>query len=247
MTAVLEQSHQVGLTILDIDARIIETKTYILTYQMFSMATEGDFGLQSINQNKAFLKINTFLNTIIDNSVAFRMEDMLKVDRFLAEYDNNLMVLPDLDDITLMETLHRKLQTIAGEYTCISKLSLKDQDTGLTYHGFFDEDTRYHLPSQKEFAGEMSYWELPWWDRYDVLTFDNFADTQEEIDEHRSNTDLEKLTDLFDKVDENIEDIINNAKAGLIVDDTVEDKKPGEVVSLDQAKKKKGKWKPTVV
>jgi hypothetical protein len=211
------------------------------------MATEGDFGVQSINQNKAFLKINTFLNTIIDNSVAFRMEDMLKVDRFLAEYDNNLMVLPDLDDITLMETLHRKLQTIAGEYTCISKLSLKDQDTGLTYHGFFDEETKYHLPSQKEFAGEMSYWEFPWWDRYDVLTFDNFADTQEEIDEHRSNTDLEKLTNLFDKVDENIEDIINNAKAGLIVDDTVEDKKPGEVVSLDQAKKKKRKWKPTVV
>ena len=93
----------------------------------------------------------------------------------------------------------------------------------------------------------MSYWEFPWWDRYDVLTFDNFADTQEEIDEHRSNTDLEKLTNLFDKVDENIEDIINNAKAGLIVDDTVEDKKPGEVVSLDQAKKKKRKWKPTVV
>lgn len=247
MTAVLEQSHQVGLTLLDIDARIIETKTYTLTYQMFSMATEGDFGVQSINQNKAFLKINTFLNTIIDNSVAFRMEDMLKVDRFLAEYDNNLMVLPDLDDITLMETLHRKLQTIAGEYTCISKLSLKDQDTGLTYHGFFDEETKYHLPSQKEFAGEMSYWEFPWWDRYDVLTFDNFADTQEEIDEHRSNTDLEKLTNLFDKVDENIEDIINNAKAGLIVDDTVEDKKPGEVVSLDQAKKKKRKWKPTVV
>ncbi len=214
---------------------------------MFSIATEGDFGIQSINQNKAFLKINTFLNTIVDNSVAFRMEDMLKVDRFLAEYDNNLMVLPDLDDITLMETLHRKLQTIAGEYTCISKLSLKDQGTGLAYHVFFDEDAKYHLPSQKEFAGEMSYWELPWWDRYDVLTFDNFADTQEEIDDHRSNTDLEKLTDLFDNVDENIEDIINNAKAGLIVDDTVEDKKPGEVVSLDQAKKKKGKWKPTVV
>lgn len=247
MTAVLEQSHQVGLTILDIDARIIETKTYILTYQMFSMATEGDFGLQSINQNKAFLKINTFLNTIIDNSVAFRMEDMQKVDRFLADYDNNLMVLPDLDDISLMETLHRKLQTIAGEYTCISKLSLKDLDTGLTYHGFFDEDTKYHLPSQKEFAGEMSYWELPWWDRYDVLTFDNFADTQEEIDEHRSNTDLEKLTDLFDNVDENIEEILNRAKAGLIVDDTTEGKKSGEVVSLDQAKKKKGKWKPTVV
>ena len=94
----------------------------------------------------------------------------------------------------------------------------------------------------------MSFWEKPWWDRYDVLMFDNFADSQQEIDEHRANPETAMLTDLFDDIDENIEEILNKAKAGLIVDDLDESaKKAGEVVSLDQAKKKKGKWKPTVV
>ena len=248
MTAVLEQSNRVSITLLDSDMRLIDSKRFTVTYQMFSMADQDDFGQQSFNQNKAFLKINVFLNTIVDNSVAFRIEDMAKVERFLAEYDNNLMVLPDLDDITLLECLHRKLQTIAGEYTVVSKISLLDHETGLTYHGFYEDGEGYHLPSQKDFAGDMSFWETPWWDRYDVLMFDNFADTQKEIDEHRANPETAMLTDLFDDIDENIEEILNKAKAGLIVDDLDESaKKAGEVVSLDQAKKKKGKWKPTVV
>ena len=248
MTAVLEQSNRVSITILDNDMRLIDSKRFTVTYQMFSMADQDDFGQQSFNQNKAFLKINVFLNTMVDNSVAFRIEDMAKVERFLAEYDNNLMVLPDLDDTTLLECLHCKLQTIAGEHTVVSKISLLDHETGLTYHGFYEDSEGYHLPSQKDFAGDMSFWEKPWWDRYDVLMFDNFADTQEEIDEHRANPETAMLTDLFDDIDENIEEILNKAKAGLIVDDLDESaKKAGEVVSLDQAKKKKGKWKPTIV
>ena len=103
MTAVLEQSNRLSITLLDNDMRLIDSKRFTVTYQMFSMADEDDFGQQSFNQNKAFLKINVFLNTMVDNSVAFRIEDMAKVERFLAEYDNNLMVLPDLDDITLLE------------------------------------------------------------------------------------------------------------------------------------------------
>jgi hypothetical protein len=250
MTAVLEQSNRVSITLLDNDLRLIDSKRYTVTYQMFSMATEQDFGHESFNQNKSFLKINLFLSTIVDNSVAYRIEDTARVEKMLAEYDNNLMVLPDLDDITLLECLHRKMQAIAGEYTVVSKISLLDHETGLTYHGFYEDDEGYHLPSQEDFAGDMSYWKTPWWDRYDVLTFDNFADSQQEIDDHRSNVELERLTDLFDDIDDNIDEILNNAKAGLIVDDMEESKKPGKVVSLDQAKKdkkRKGKFKPKLV
>jgi hypothetical protein len=249
MTAVLEQTHKIGITIIDSNAGYIENKNYTITYQMFSMATTYDFGNHSQNQNKSFLKVNYFLSGVVDNSVAFALEDMKHAERFLADYSNNLIVLPDLDDMTLLECLHRKLQTIAGEHTVISKLSIHDDQTGLTYHGFYDDETAYSLPSQKDFCGELSYWEQCWWDRYDVLMFDNIAETQEEIDLHRESQDLDKLSEPFDDIDESISEILERVRKGLIVDDD-EVKVPGEVVSLDQAKaskRKKSKWKPTIV
>ena len=249
MTAVLEQTQKIGITVIDSNAGYIENKNYSITYQMFSMATTDDFGNHSQNQNKSFLKVNYFLTAVVDNSVAFVLEDMAHAERFLADYSNNLMVLPDLDDMTLLECLHRKLQTIAGEHTVISKLSLVDQQTGLTYHGFYDDESSYSLPSQKEFCGELSYWDECWWDRYDVLMFDNIAETQEEIDLHKQSQDLDKLSEPFDDIDESISDILEKVRNGLIVDDD-EVKVPGEVVLLEQAKatkKKKSKWKPTIV
>jgi hypothetical protein len=220
MTAVLEQSQKIGLTVIDSNARYIENKNFTITYQMFSMASSDDYGNHSQNQNKSFLKVNYFLTAVVDNSVAFVIEDMVHAERFLSDFNNSLMVLPDLDDMTMLECLHRKLQTIAGENTVISKLSLLDHQTGLTYHGFYDDETSYSLPSQQEFCGELSYWEQCWWDRYDILMFDK-----------------------------SISDILEKVRKGLIIDDD-EVKVPGEVVSLDQAKaikKKKAKWKPTIV
>lgn len=249
MTAVLEQSQRIGLTVIDSSARYIENKNYTITYQMFSMATTDDFGNHSQNQNKSFLKVNYFLTAVVDNSVAFILEDMRNAERIFADYNNNLMVLPDLDDMTLLECLHRKLQTIAGEHTVISKLSILDQQTGLTYHGFYDDESSYSLPSQKEFCGELSYWEQCWWDRYDILMFDNIAETQEEIDLHRASLDLDALAEPFNDIDDSISDILEKVRKGIIVDDD-EVKVPGEIVSLDQAKatkKKKSKWKPTIV
>ena len=249
MTAVLEQSQKIGLTVIDSNARYIENKNFTITYQMFSMASSDDYGNHSQNQNKSFLKVNYFLTALVDNSVAFVIEDMVHAERFLSDFNNSLMVLPDLDDMTMLECLHRKLQTIAGENTVISKLSLLDHQTGLTYHGFYDDETSYSLPSQQEFCGELSYWEQCWWDRYDILMFDNIAETQEEIDLHRESQDLDVLAEPFNEIDESISDILEKVRKGLIIDDD-EVKVPGEVVSLDQAKaikKKKAKWKPTIV
>jgi hypothetical protein len=250
MTAVLEQTHKVALTLIDATGRYIESKDYSITYQMFSIASTDDFGNHSQNQNKAFLKVNYFLTGILDNSVAFALEDMSVAERFLADFNNNLMVLPDLDDMTMLECLQRKMQTIAGEHTVISKISLRDNVTGLTYHGFYEDDSSYSLPSQKDFCGEMSYWETPWWDRYDVLTFDNIAETQEEIDTHRNSVDVEQLAEPFNDIDESITEILDKVKAGIVVDDdgniTITPKE-GKVVEMDQLRKKKAKWKPTIV
>jgi hypothetical protein len=79
--------------------------------------------------------------------------------------------------------------------------------------------------------------------------FDNIAETQEEIDLHRESQDLDVLAEPFNEIDESISDILEKVRKGLIIDDD-EVKVPGEVVSLDQAKaikKKKAKWKPTIV
>ena len=82
MTAVLEQSTKVSLTVIDSVARYIDSKNYTISYQMFSMATKDDFGNHSENQNKSFLKVNFFLRSVLDNSVAFVLEDMPNAERF---------------------------------------------------------------------------------------------------------------------------------------------------------------------
>ena len=251
MTAVLEQSSKINLTCIDSAARFIDAKTYTVTYQMFSMPGEEVDDIISLSQyqNSAFLKINYFLTKVLDNSVAFVLEDMKHAEGWLAEYDNNLLIMPDLDDMTLLEVIHRKLQTIAGDYSCVSKLSLYDHDTELTYHGYYNEDERkYNLPEQADWCGPLSYWETPWWDRYDIMTFDNIAESQEDIDGHKATADFDSLSQAFNDIDNNIDDMLRRIANGIIVDDDKEFKGPAEVVSLDSAKKKKeAKWTPKIV
>ena len=127
MTSVLEQATKINLTVIDSNSRFIESKKYTVTYQMFSIAVSSDVPNHSQHQNSAFLKVNYFLHEVLDNAVAFMLEDMSHAERFLAEFDNHLMVLPDLDDMTLLEVIHRKLQTIAGEHTIINKYGRKDE------------------------------------------------------------------------------------------------------------------------
>lgn len=245
MPSTLEQKLSFKLTLIDSQMRFFDSKEFNLTYQMFSMPADDDVLAQSKYQNSAFLKINYFVKDVLDGSLAFTMDEMDLASKFLSEFDNNFLVLPDLDDVTLLQAIHSKLSVIAGERTLISDLKLEDCSLGLSYNFFLDEDTVYtSLPSQQEWLGELSFWDEPWWSRYDVLTFDNVATDAEERDAHKADKDqresiVQPLLDIDDSVDELL------AKVQKQLDNA--EHEPAELISLDSVRKKKSKWTPTIV
>lgn len=248
MPATVEQSNTVRIAIFDSNQRYIEQKRITLTYQMFSIKDEADVLKQSRAQNAAYIKIGTFLRGNVDGSVAFTMDDMPMASKFLSEFDNSFMVLPDLDDVTLLEALHRKLSVLAGELSCVTKLQLYDHDLNIKYNFYYeDEDTQYNLPTIDEWLGELSFWEKPWWDRYDVLTFDNVADDIAERDAHREDAENRAHTYRpLDEIDEEINQMMDNMQKAYDEQNGIE-RPGGELVSLEAVRKKKGKWKPTIV
>ena len=248
MPATLEQSHTVKIAVFDTRQRYIEQKKFTITYQMFSLPEENDVLKQSKAQNSAYLKIGLFLNNHLDGTLAFTMDDMPMAGKFLSEYDNGFMVLPDLDDVTILEALHRKFSALAGEMTIITKLSLFDEELNLKYNFYYeDEETKYTLPTIDEWLGDLSFWDVPWWDRYDVLTFDNVALDAEERDKHRADEGARAGTYApLDDIDDDVEAMLKGIKAN-VDEENQEEAKQGELISLDAARKKKNKWKPTVI
>lgn len=246
MPSTLEQTLSFRLTVIDSEMRYIENKEFKLTFQMFSMPTLDDVIAHSKYQNAAYLKINYFVSNVLDGSLAFTMTEMEMASKFLADFDNNFLVLPDLDDVTLLQALHRKLSVIAGEYTVISDLKLQDVSAGLTYNFFLDDEVIYSsLYTQQEWLGELAFWDEPWWDRYDVLTFDNVAVDKEELEKHRADTESRELVSQpLRDIDDQVEELLNNAQRKLNGEDDAE---PAELISLDSARKKKTKWQPTVI
>lgn len=248
MPATLEQSHIVRIAVFDTKQRYIEQKKFTITYQMFSLPEENDVLKQSRAQNSAYLKIGLFINNHLDGALAFTMEDMPMAGKFLSEYDNGFMVLPDLDDVTILEALHRKFTALAGDITIITKLSLHDEELNLKYNFYYEEeDTKYTLPTIQEWIGDLSFWDIPWWDRYDVLTFDNVAQDEEERDKHRADEAGRLGTYApLDEIDDDVEKMLKGIKNKYTEEHPEEDKQ-GELISLDAARKKKNKWKPTVI
>lgn len=237
----LHQSHRIKMIIIDSESAFIEVKNYDLTYTMFSMPIPDQSEGSSRNQNKAFLKVNYFLTSMLNGSVVHTPAELDELSDMFLHYDNNYIVLPDTTDTTLMEAIHSKLNVLCGETTYIDDLSLTDTDSGIGYSMTSDlEQLNYSLPSQSEWLPGFSFWEKPWWQRYDINTFDNYSDNEQDVHTFR-NTDtyLTSLTQELKQIDEQV-DALFNQKQG----------KTAEVIELDQIRAElntRKDWKPTVV
>ena len=132
----------------------------------------------------------------------------------------------------------------------ISKISIFNvyEDLNIQYNFYYeDEDTQYTLPTIQDWLGELSFWDKPWWDRYDVMTFDNVALDEAERDAHRD--DIEGRAQTFaplKEIDEDIDAMLSKIKKKYNEENGIEET-GGELISLDQMRKKKDKWKPTIV
>jgi len=236
----LQQQHRIKMVVVDGQSKMLEIRNFDLNYTMFSLPAKSDNGNSSKNQNKGFLKVNYFIKNMLDNSFVFTSEDLPIVEMFSSGFDNNFLVVPDVTDTTILEALHCKLNVLCGDGTVIDSLVLSDTDTGIGYEVFTDTETAYKLPSAAQWLGELSFWEKPWWERYDVTTFDNYAESAEDLADFRKSEAYNgALSVELDEIDQQVDQLFNQIHG-----------KVGEVIDLEDLRRnsvKKNSWKPTVV
>lgn len=243
----LKQKHTIKLICMDSFSDFIDIKNYELNYSMFSLPLTGDGILEtSKNQNKAFMKVNYFVKSILDGSITYTIDDSIRMKTVFGEAKNNFITLPDFSETTLLETIHSKLSVLCGESTFIDQISLKDLETEIGYELISEPVPEYNLPEIDEWVSDFSFYTEPWWMRYDISTFDDEAVDAEELDKFRNaaaDEDDQELAIIDGDIDA-IFDIDNNAidNNDILIDDK---RKPGELINL--AEVKKGKWKPEIV
>jgi hypothetical protein len=240
----LHQTHRIKMVVVDAANQFIEIKNYDITYTMFSVPMAEDATASSRNQNKAFLKVNFFLKSMLDGAIVYTPDQLDELSSVLMNYDNNYVVLPDTTDTTLLEAIHCKLNVLCGDTTFVDDISLTDVDNGIGYSMAVDSDDFsqiYGLPtSQDQWLPGHSFWEEPWWCRYDATTFDNYSELEEHVQEFRQTETFQgALVQDLQQIDEQVDALFNQHLG-----------KTAEVISLDQIRadlETKKPWKPTLV
>jgi len=240
----LKKSCDITLILISSDYKFIEPKNYTVTYSLFTQVeseSESEAGAKA--QNKAYQKINYLLEDVINYSVAYDFGIKDHIDKFFADWENNFLTLPVVSEVCFLETLHSKLNVIAGETTFVDSIELTDTKTKTKVLYIDDEvPAEYNLPEQKDFAGDKAFFETPWWTRYDTTTFDNYAEDEESLKEWHENIKTEEFDRMTVIV---LEDIDSEIDTQFDSSD-----KKGELIELEEFKaeiKKREKWKPRLV
>lgn len=208
-----------------------------ISYQMFTESDDDDEDIMkdmSDAHNLSFLSVDLFM-AMIDHSIVTDIDNLPIVDQWTDDYfDNNVIVLPELIEGELLAALHRKLNVITHKSTVIPLVQIKDMDENLTFSlGLSDVDTRI-LPEQDEWLGEYPYWETAWWNRNDISTYDNFAETKREWTAWKK--EQPRLDQIAQEPLRMLSKSINNITG------------PGELIEIDFKEKSKAKaWTPRVV
>lgn len=210
-----------------IDKEEFRAGSYKLKY---AMRTEPNDDLSNIKelglyQNLSYQTVNHFISEYVNNAVVYATEDMKTILRYIPEYTNTLVSLPTLNESCFLTALYRKLDCIIHEDTMIETLELIDTADELSYT-VFDEPVNNFLPEQSDWMGPLSFFKESWWDRRDFSTFDNVAESKEELEKWDKDIppQLEKCYNTF----------IEEMSAAINGELEEELPKPaGEVISLD--------------
>ena len=162
--------------------KLLEPKTIEVR---FSLRTEHDdmedIISSQINHNISYAKIRLFLETVLPNTMICGSRDLSEALQLSAELENNLMVVPDCGESIIAAALHHKLNSICKEYTYMEELVLYEPEQDITYRYLLtDDELDVSLPGGG-WLGELSFWDEPWWERDDCLTFDNVAQNSSEL------------------------------------------------------------------
>lgn len=181
-------------------------------------------------------KMNFMLEAVFDNALVFDPSGANFVLKNCMDVDNPLVYVPNTGDACLNVILHSKFNAIT-EHCYIGNVEIIDLRTKTSYTYTDDEINYEYLPSMDSMIDGIKFNEIPWWFRDDISTYDGSAKDQEEYDNfmenHFENTQ-HHVTEPFIKIEEKVRTILNP-----------ESKDTGEIINLDEYKKKS--WKPKIV
>ena len=220
----------------------IQPNQYTISWSMYAQLDDGveDIEELSIEQNISYHRICHFLKYYINNCLWYDQFSCRTIETHLAFTDNVFLVTPDVNITYLTNCLFAKFNSICKPNITVSHIEVLDHDTGISYDYEDSEGTiPDFLPYQKDFMGPMSIYDKPWWERSDVSTYDNFALNDEELSKVRKTLKEQKhvLDADFDMIETEVKSQMS--KAGMI--------ESGEVVDLEQHRRKKKKWTPKLV
>ena len=162
--------------------KLLEPKTIEIKFSLRTENDDPDDIVQSqINHNISYAKIRLFLESVLPNTMICSSGDLEECLQLSAELENNLMVLPDCGESIVAAALHHKLNAICKDMTYMDEIVLYEPEQDITYRYLLtDDELDISLPSGG-WLGELSFWDDPWWERDDVLTFDNCARSKKEL------------------------------------------------------------------
>ena len=221
----------VRCTVIDTDTKQIRSHTYEIKYGLKTETQEGeDYDTAYIHQNMSFQIANAFLWDQLHQSIIYDFEGKALAEKNFCEFDNNFIFLPSLSEATLISALHCKLNSIIHKNSIVDVISLKDTVDDLDYN-FVNTDFEYPmLMDIKDWLGELSFWEKPWWYRRDFSTFDNIAESKEELDTWRE-TKYAESTERMEKAIIEIEESVRQQMTTPSPDDK------GQLIEVDFSKK----------
>lgn len=240
----LEKSTPLTLIVFDDDLNQICSQKYEINFTLMTEADEDDYETiraAQIKQSISFAKCLVFLESILEHSVVITPTNNAYNLLISSDYTNNVMVLPDPNESTLLAALHAKLNSIIDEASYVETVSLKDS-SGMNYRYSKTEDEDYaELPEQSDWIGELPYWEKSWWYRDDASTVDKCADNQEELDDwlkQAEEINLEEINrSVFTDIEQTVMENVDN-----------DENKEGMLIEVDFSNSKKAeKWTPKLV
>lgn len=224
---------------MDSFSKFIDIKNYELSYSMFSLPINGnDILATAKSQNKAFMKVNFFVKSVLDYSIAYTVDDAIRMKQVFGEADNNFITLPDFAETTLLEAIHSKLSMLCGDATFIDQISLKDLETEVGYDLIPEPKPEYNLPDIDEWVSEYSFYAIPWWMRYDLSTYDDEAADDKDLEKFRAALAANAVNELS-IIDGEVNSLFSENGEALPVE-------KAELIDLAEVKKK-GKWEPKIV
>lgn len=183
-----------------------------------------------------FHKMNFMLEAVFDNAIVFDPNGANFVLKNCMDLDNPLVYVPSTGDACLNVVLHSKFNAIT-KHCYIGNVEIVDLRTKTSYTYTDDELNYEFLPEMDTMIDGIKFNEIPWWFRDDISTYDGSAKDQEEYDNFMANHFEETqrhVTEPFEKIEEKVKTILNP-----------ESTKTGEIINLDEYKKKT--WKPKIV